>query len=195
VVVFLDYQNVFMGARRAFAGLVPGPTDGQVDPLRLARWLVADSPYDRTLTQVRVYRGRPDSSRDPQGYGANLRQCTAWEELGAKVTTRTLRYPNGWPTEKAQEKGIDVQVAVDFVMMALRKEYDVGILMSTDTDLKPALEAVVDLGGNRSPRCEVAAWEPPEGHARRLSIDRQNLWCHWLSASAYRAVADPADYR
>jgi hypothetical protein len=47
VVVFLDYQNVFMGARRAFCGLVPGPTDGQVDPLRLARWLVADSYFEQ----------------------------------------------------------------------------------------------------------------------------------------------------
>jgi hypothetical protein len=157
--------------------------------------LAADSPYDRVFTQVRVYRGRPDSSRDPQGYGANLRQCTAWEALGAKVITRTLRYPSGWPAEKAQEKGIDVQLAVDFVMMALRKEYDVGILMSTDTDLKPALEAVVDLAGNRSPRCEVAAWEPPHGHARRLSISRQNLWCHWLGASAFNDVADRTDYR
>ena len=64
-----------------------------------------------------------------------------------KVIQRTLRYPSDWPSRKAQEKGIDVALAVDFVMMAVAEEYDVGVLMSTDTDLKPALEAVVALGG------------------------------------------------
>jgi uncharacterized LabA/DUF88 family protein len=34
---------------------------------------------------------------------------------------------------------------LDLAVMAIRDEYDVGILFSTDTDLKPALELVADL--------------------------------------------------
>jgi hypothetical protein len=54
--------------------------------------------------------------------------------LGQRLVARPLRYPAAYPREKPEEKGIDVALAVDFVMMAARDEYDVGILMSTDTD-------------------------------------------------------------
>jgi uncharacterized LabA/DUF88 family protein len=109
--------------------------------VRLARHLAADSPYDRQLEQVRIYRGQPDPSKDPKGYAACSRQVGIWRQSPlVTVTTRTLRYPQGWPNpyqagERPQEKGIDVALAIDFVVMAVRDEYDVGILMSTDTDL------------------------------------------------------------
>ena len=69
------------------------------------------------------------------------------------VTTRTLRYPPGWPDpykpgERRQEQGIDVALAIDVVVTAVRGEYGVGILMSTGTGLKPAPEAVALLTGH-----------------------------------------------
>ena len=47
---------------------------------------------------MRIYRGRPSPSRDPAG----------------------------WPRERPTEKGIDVALAVDFVVMALLGRYDVA---------------------------------------------------------------------
>lgn len=78
--------------------------------------------------------------------------------------------------------------------MAVRREFDVGVLMSRDTDLKPALEFVRDLNGNPYPRCEVAAWSGSNGHSRRLSIPGSKIWCHWLGDSDYEAIADPTNY-
>jgi hypothetical protein len=60
------------------------------------------------------------------------------------VCTRLLNYRD--PSEP-KEKGIDVLLAIDFVMMAMRREYDIGVLCSADTDLVPTLEAVVTLKG------------------------------------------------
>lgn len=40
---------------------------GQPDPLKLGNYLATDSPYDRVLHPVRVYRGLPSSTRDPTG--------------------------------------------------------------------------------------------------------------------------------
>lgn len=197
VVVFLDYQNVYRRARGAFL-LESGPPQlGQVDPLRLGQLIASRSPFDRELLQVRVYRGQPDASKDPIGYAANLRQCDAWRRMPrVQVVTRTLRYPSGWPAcapgERPQEKGIDVALAIDFVAMAVRGEYDVGVIMSTDTDLKPALETVRGFGGR--PRCEVAAWSARQGHSRRLAIPGAKIWCHWLDERDYRAVEDLTDY-
>ncbi|WP_432867097.1 NYN domain-containing protein [Microbispora rosea] len=201
VILFIDYQNVYKGARSCFySQLHPPHTAGQVSPLALGQHLVRSSPYDRELAQVRVYRGRPDSTKDPKGYGACTRQVAAWERSDRVVTAlRTLRYPYGWPErcapgEKPQEKGIDVALAVDFVRLAIEKEYDVGILMSTDTDLKPALEVVASLRSSGGPRVEVAAWSGDNMHNRRLSISGTNLWCHWLNAESYDQVKDPTNY-
>ncbi len=198
IVVFLDYQNVYRRARGAFHDEVNDPAvNGQINPLALAQLIASRGAVTRDLKQVRVYRGRPDSAKQPDSYGANLRQCQAWEQLSGTVNviTRTLRYPLNWPTERAQEKGIDVSLAVDFVVMAVSGEYDVGVIMSTDTDLKPALEAVTTLRGvNAYPRCEVAAWSVPGGHSRRIAINAANVWCHWLNKQDYDSVADVTDY-
>lgn len=195
VVVFLDHQNVYHGAREAFHAWGAPPQDGQIDPRKLGELITRDSPFERELVQVRVYRGEPDSTKDPKGYGACSRQVEAWRRDPLVVpVTRTLSYPWDWPKSKPREKGIDVALAVDFVVMAIRGAYDVGIIMSTDTDLKPALEAVIGLRSGLFPRCELAAWSAPTGHSRRLSVPGAKLWCHWIDEDGYRGVADPTDY-
>jgi hypothetical protein len=110
------------------------------------------------------------------------------------IITRSLRYPSDWPQTRAQEKGVDVALAIDFVQMALLGEFDVGVIMSTDTDLRPALEAVLHLRPLAGPTCEVAAWTRPGCHGPRLSIPRARVWCHWLSEADYLSVADRTDY-
>jgi hypothetical protein len=195
VVVFLDYQNVYYCAREAFHPPGAPSQDGQIDPVRLAELLARRSPFDRSLAQVRVYRGQPDATKDPEGLAAWSQQVETWRsDPRVVVISRPLRYPSDWPRSKPQEKGIDVALAVDLVLMAIRREYDVGIVMSTDTDLKPALEKVEGLGGNPFPRCEVAAWSSPGGTPSRLSLPGRRIWCHWLTVDDYRSVADPCNY-
>ena len=194
VAVFLDYQNVYMQARRCFGGRRAGRLDGQVDPLALGELLaLRRSPFPSGLEEVRVYRGLPDEGRDPRGYAAVRRQAEAWQahDRRVKVFTRPLRYPRDHPRSRPQEKGVDVLLAVDFVRLAMQGAYDAGILMSHDTDLVPALEAVIGL---RGPRCEVAAWAATSTSGQRLRVPGVPLWCHHLTAIDYAAVADPRDY-
>src|SRR4051812_33793774 len=121
VVVFIDAQNLYNDARRAFCRRTDPATHGQVDPMRLGRLLVSKKPHGaeegRTLEEVRVYRGRPDSTKESKTYGAHMRQCDAWEKDGANVITRPLRYPGDWPDSPPEEKGVDVAIAVDMVTM------------------------------------------------------------------------------
>jgi hypothetical protein len=44
VVVFLDWQNVYRGAREAYSAYQAPHWEGQVDPVLLAQHLAADSP-------------------------------------------------------------------------------------------------------------------------------------------------------
>ncbi len=198
VFVFVDAQNLYKRARSAFGALaadgrIEEPSIfGQVYPIQLGQ-LICDRPppdYTRKLQQVRVYTGRPDSTKDPRGYGANLAQCSAWEKAGAVVTWRTLRYPYGWPKSKPEEKGIDVALAIDVVRLAIEGEYDIGVICSSDTDLRPALEYV----HNKFivlPRVEVMCWTG----GKRLSVPGINLWCHMLNRSDFDSISDPTDYR
>jgi len=185
MVVFIDYQNTYKGARDAFFQGSASGRDGQVHPLALGNVICGarQKTFDTVLTGVRVYRGMPDGRRDPKGYGAGSKQKARWERSNVAVVARPLRYPAGWPDEKPEEKGVDVHLAIDFVAMAIRDEYDVGVLVSCDTDLRPALEVVRTLRKH----VEVAAWKSDGGRSPRLDLpgDR-GVWCHWLRGSADR---------
>ena len=94
----------------------------------------------------------------------------------------------------AQEKGIDVALAVDLVMMVARHECDVAVVFSSDTDLLPAIEAAIALRPGDSPCCEVAAWAGPGMRPRALSVRGARLRQHLLGPDDFRAVADVNDY-
>ena len=193
--LFIDAQNAY---RRALACLFPNSQsgkDGQFDPMELGRLIAGrDGPGGAacTLVSVHVYSGRPDSSKAPHTYAAHRKQTRRWESDGATVITRGLRYPPNWPHDPAQEKGIDVALAIDFVRLAIDGAYDVGVIMSTDSDLQPALEFV--RGHNPGHLyVAVAAWGT-QGKDQRLRLPGASLWCHWLSQADYNAVADQTNY-
>ncbi|MCZ2110331.1 MAG: NYN domain-containing protein, partial [Dehalococcoidia bacterium] len=103
-------------------------------------------------------------------------------------STSTLRTSTG-----AREKGIDVALAVDFVADAVVDRYDVGIIFSTDTDLRPALEFVTSRFDG-IPRAESAAWRVPGANRALFANNPRRTWCHFLTAADYDAVRDPTDY-
>lgn len=92
------------------------------------------------MPRHRESRRRPDPTPALGGVLAIWRQNRL-----VTVSTRPLNYRN---PKEPKEKGIDVLIAIDLV--------DVGILCSADTDLVPALEAVVRLKGESAR--ETAGW-------------------------------------
>lgn len=191
LVLFVDDQNFYGAARRAFFPNSTSHVDGQFNPVQLGE-LICSRPADgitKALHQIRVYTGRPRGNIQPKGHAANRRQCAAWEKWGAEVSTRPLRY---LPGGKPEQKGIDVALATDFVTLAIDGEYDVGVIASADTDLRPALEFVLTrYQGKR--QIEVVAWKGPNKQIR-LSIPKVAIPCHWLTKDDYDQVADLTDY-
>src|SRR2546425_683523 len=195
VKVFIDYQNVYEDARRAFFGHADPVVRGQFSPRRLGEVLLRRPETSlRALTLIRVYAGRP-STKDAKTYGAHMRQESAWSrEKDVTIVARPLRYPRNWPTERAQQKGIDVHLAVDLIRGYVMDEFDIGIVASTDTDLVPALEAVwrFDRKLGYDP-VEVCAWRQGD-FAKQLRIEEQPIWCHALKLPDFNRVADLTDY-
>jgi hypothetical protein len=93
---------------------------------------------------------------------------------------------------KAEEKGIDVKMALDIVTMAIDDSYDIGVVVSSDTDLHPAIEYVLN-SSKLSKRIEVAAWYS-SSYRSRLSLPGVRIWCHQLDRSIYDRLADNTDY-
>lgn len=192
VAVFIDYQNVHLTAYEKFAPFGVELETSHINPAKLGQLIVDRRPYESTLIDVRVYRGLPSIERQRTAAMANERQADAWQrQTVTSVYRRPLRYPFDWPNSSAQEKGVDVALAIDFVRLASEKCYNVGILFSRDTDLVPCLETVFDL---RLAHIEVASWEGC-GRLRLPGGNGSALWCHWLTHDDYKTVMDQTDYR
>jgi uncharacterized LabA/DUF88 family protein len=196
VTLFIDHHNTYKGARESF---FPNQhlhfTDGQIDPIALGQ-LLCDRPppgFERVLHEVRIYTGRPDATREPKSYGPHMRQMAKLEKAGVRVFAHPLRYPPTFPDEPPKEKGVDVHLAIDVVRLAIEGEYDVGIVLSTDTDLRPAVEYVTNKY-DPVPRVEVAAWSSATSNRRIPVSASRPVWCHYLKKPDYESVHDPTDY-
>jgi uncharacterized LabA/DUF88 family protein len=189
VMVFIDYQNVATSARELFPRTAGSSPFDHIDPFRLAELIVNRRKFPSELVGVRVYRGRPSPTRQPGPAAANDAQASEWDR-NPKVTVvrRLLRYPKDYPISRPQEKGIDVSLAIDFLRLASAGAYDVGIIVSHDTDLIPALEAVYEL---RAAHVEVAGWHKRN---RLQFLDSKLPWHHNLFETDYAAVRDDTDY-
>lgn len=140
VLVFIDYQNVHGWARRQFLPYGAEPAQGHVFPLKVGELLVSRRKRPSELSEVRVYRGRPNPERQSGAARANDRQTADWQRSSkVHVVRRNLMYPADYPQSRAIEKGIDVAIAVDMIRMGLGREMDVAILFSSDQDLLPAV--------------------------------------------------------
>jgi uncharacterized LabA/DUF88 family protein len=191
VIIFVDYQNVVKRASDFFNKNFPDKNRTKhIDPTKLGQKLIANYEDSRELKEIRIYTGIPSKYKEPQSYSKFSKRIESWQsDPLVRVITRPLSYPFGWPRrskpgEKPREKGIDVNLAIDFVTMAIRKEYEVGILFSVDTDLKPALEFVTS--NDVSARAEVAAWRRQADHQIRLALSMNRPFCHWLTEDDYR---------
>jgi uncharacterized LabA/DUF88 family protein len=82
-------------------------------------------------------------------------------------------------------------LAIDVVIMAHRDLYDVGIIVSCDTDLRPAIEAVLF---DTDKHVETAAWKPDRGNYQTLSVPGKNIWCNLLPRERFDRCSDATDY-
>jgi uncharacterized LabA/DUF88 family protein len=197
IVVFIDESNVYKDARRCFFNNEGPSSNGRIKPMRYAMLLADLQPLgtseERELKEVRAYGGVPNRHMDLQTYSAHRRQMAEWERRDVQPIMRPLRYPADWPKSPAEQKGVDVQIALDVVVMGLKNEYDIAIIASTDTDLKPAIEGCHELGIADTCEIEVAAWRH-ETERKRIEVKDKHLWCHFLNRDDYDVCHDPKDY-
>jgi uncharacterized LabA/DUF88 family protein len=189
VVVLLDWQNIYNCAREAFGLESASSFEGNVYPLKLANHLASGVGPNRSLQELRIYRGRPDNAKSRKSYDAWQSQAAAWKgTCGDRLIPRyrDLRYRGN----EVVEKGIDVWLAIDLVKIAMEQDVDRVVVVSSDTDLVPALELAVELRGEEF--VEVAGWDGRADAAPILNV--AGVVQRGLTKSHYERFRDDTDY-
>lgn len=178
--VFIDFWNlqILLNHREADATSVPG-TKFRIDWQRLPQSLVKRAAsllgatsytYDGTIVFT-SYDARTEEGRKYHGWLKN------WLDKQPGIQVQAYeRRPRGdmrcqschkaiatCPHCSVQiggtvEKGVDTAIATDMIRLAWEKAYDVGVLVTSDADLVPAVE-FLDLKGVRV----IQAGFPPHG--------------------------------
>ena len=190
--VFIDYQNVYHTARRAFHAPSDPASFGQIAPRKLAellcrRQLRGASASEARLEQVRVYRGMPRPG--DRNYAPARRQIATWPADRVIVATRPVQGPRSAP----REKEIDISLALDFYEAARSGSFDLGILFSVDSDFEPLIERIQQSDLRFSMAVETAAWWAPPRQVLQLG-GSSGTPCHLLTEAEYALVRDRRNY-
>ena len=199
VAVFFDYENVHRTGHSQYSQYGTPVHETVFDPSELAERICAKRNRPSELVSVRVYRGRPVPQHQPVPTSAFDMQVNAWtKDPRVAIISRALKYdfPYDDPTQfLAQEKGIDVSLAIDLVEAAMKGSYDAMVVFSSDTDLLPALELVRKI---HNVHIEIACWS--EGNPLWL---REGLsqdppvhfpYCHFMKGEDFLGARDTTAY-
>ena len=195
VAVYIDWQNAYQQARKAFGWESLPNEHGNFDPYQLAELLAAGNDRgDRgKLVRVEIHRGLPSQKHDPNGYAANRRQAAAWMKDKLEIVIprlRPLRYPRNYPDEPEVEKGVDVQLALAAVEGVMTQMCDVAVIFSHDSDLLPAPETIIKIASRHN--VETASWESATFKNRLRP--KPAVFHHYVNEAMFRRVEDLTNY-
>jgi uncharacterized LabA/DUF88 family protein len=196
VMGFVDGQNLFRHAKDAFGHYHPN-----YDPIKLLKAICAARGWRDTL--VHFYTGVPLLKDDKPWSEYWSKRVIALKRANVQVTTRPLRYryqmivgPDGKPQEvsTAQEKGIDVRLALDIVKLARKKQYDVAVVFSQDQDLAEIVEEIREISLEQDRWIKIVCAYPVGPNA---TYGRGIPGTDWfgMDQTFYDACLDPRDYR
>ncbi|MSU55903.1 MAG: NYN domain-containing protein [Candidatus Taylorbacteria bacterium] len=98
-----------------------------------------------TLAEIRYYVGAirrqsgPNKEKSEKLYASQQKLIAKLQQQHIAVILGNLIQH---PDKSFHEKGVDVRIAVEMIRLARENKYDIGYLLSSDTDLVPAVEEV-----------------------------------------------------
>lgn len=102
----------------------------------LAKFLTKSRKCVSKRYYVGICRNIDNSKKSKQLVRSQQRFLAKLENDGFKIKRGKIIYDKG----KTREKGVDVKMAVDLLIGAVDNIYDTAILVSSDTDLIPAIK-------------------------------------------------------
>lgn len=196
VISFIDGQNLFYAAKEAF-----GYSHPNYDVRALSDSL--SRKYGWYLAQVRFYTGIPDVADDADKNHFWSGKLALMGKQGIEIFSRPLRYRNRkvrLPDNTthsflaAEEKGIDVRIALDIIRLARLRQYDVALIFSQDQDLSEVAEEIRILANEQNRWIKIVSAFPSSPASRNRRGINKTDWIK-IDRAAYDACIDHRDYR
>ena len=94
----------------------------------------------------------------------------------------------------AEEKGVDVRIAIDVIRMAHHQEYDVALIFSQDQDLSEVADEVRVISREQNRWIKVASAYPTSPVIPKQRGINKTDWIP-LNRALYDSCIDTRDYR
>ena len=139
VALFVDGGNFYKRIRQD--GVVPKGT--KFDYVKFADFLARGRKISSKSYYIGIVRNHDNSKKSQKMVVSQQKFLSGLENNGYQVKKGRIVYDN-----EIREKGVDVQIAIDLVIGAVENSYDTAIIVSSDTDLIPAIKYVRAKGKN-----------------------------------------------
>ena len=195
-ITFIDGQNLYHCAREAF-----GITHPNFDVMKISKSVCDENGW--MLSQARFYTGFPSQKNDPFWSAFWQKKLLSIKRQGVCVFSRPLRYHTKkvrlddgtfFEYSTAEEKGIDVRIAIDIISLAISGRYDVAIIFSQDQDLSEAAKEIRTISTQTDRWIKVACAFPSGGGSTNNRGINQTDWIR-MDRSFYDRCTDNCDYR
>ena len=141
--VLIDGSNFYFKLKRLTDALESKVALLDFDYDRFARWLVAPHELSGARYYIGAVKQEAESEKAQRLYANQQRLFRHLQKQGIEVILgHLIRHPD----RTFHEKGVDVRLAVEMIRLAREDRYDEAYLISSDTDLVPAVEEVQSFG-------------------------------------------------
>lgn len=137
VAILIDGGNFYKKIRKD--GLIPKGT--RFDYVKFAKFLAQDRPIVSKAYYIGIVRNFDNTAKSQKMVESQQKLLTGLENDGYEIKRGKIVYDND-----IREKGVDVQIAIDLVIGAVENCFDTAIIVSSDTDLLPAIKYIKSKG-------------------------------------------------
>lgn len=141
--IFIDGSNFYFKLKELTLKLGKKHSLINFNFRKFSEWLVQPNE----LTEIRYYLGtikrEKNNSKSEELYANQQKLIGRLQQQNIVLTFgQIIRHPDN----THHEKGVDVRLAVEMIRFARENKYDIAYLLSSDTDLVPAIEEVQAFG-------------------------------------------------
>ena len=137
VAIFIDGGNFYQRIRQD--GLIPKGT--RFDYVKFAEFLARGRNISTKSYYIGIVRNHDGTEKSQKMVESQQKLFSGLENDGYQIKRGKIVYDN-----KIREKGVDVQIAIDLVIGVAENSYDTAIVVSSDTDLIPAIKYIRSKG-------------------------------------------------
>lgn len=142
-IVFIDGSNFYYRLKHIIKKGANNTSLLDFNYQKFCLWLCGDFEVVEIRYYIGVVRRKNNDQKSEKLYNDQQRLFRKLQKHQVRIVLGMLIQH---PDKTYHEKGVDVRLAVEMIKLARENKYDTAFLISSDTDLVPAVEEVLLLG-------------------------------------------------